>query len=67
MKEFNERNVLFETNKLNSRLDKIGFGIQPNNGTVYDKKYKRNLIKGFEKAVKYYNDYIRKIEKLEVK
>lgn len=67
MKEFNERNVLFETNKLNSRLDKIGLDIQPNTNTVYDKKYKRNLIKGFKKAVKYYNDYIRKIEKLEVK
>lgn len=67
MKEFNERNVLFETNKLNSRLDKIGLNIQPNTNTVYDKKYKRNLIKSFEKAVKYYNDYIRKIEKLEVK
>ena len=67
MKEFNERNVLFEINKLNNKLDKIGMLIDPSNVTVYDKRYKRNLIKGFEKAVKCYNEYIRNIEKLEVK
>lgn len=67
MMEFNERNVMFEINKLNSKLDKIGLNIQPNGRTVYDKKYKRDLLKGFERATKYYSEFIRKIEKLEVK
>lgn len=67
MKKFEEKTMLFELHKLNNKLDKIGLQIQPNEHTVYDKKYKRNLIKGFSKTVKCYVEFIKNIEKLEVK